>query len=123
MDPLYDNTAHAARGDGDAVDFGRESPLEIFSAVTVYAQFDSDRPGRRPVARTVPGYVGRWVFAYSSLSRLQAAQGNDEVEYSMLRGAELLALIADHAGVWFDRDFPGARLIQLPIPDPPTDTC
>jgi len=88
--------------------------MDVFSSLTVYVEFDTDRSSRRPVTRTIPGHPGRWICAYSSLERLHAAIRDDEVEYSQHSGSRLLAELNGDAGVWFDHAFPGGRQILLP---------
>ena len=105
-----------------AVDFRRGDPMDVFSRIEVYAEFDSPGMGRHPVARAVPGYPGRWVLAYSSLRRLRMACHDDEIEYSWLTGARLLEAMPTQTGVWFDRSFPGGRPILMPPPSLSVDT-
>jgi len=96
-------------------------PLDTFAQMTVYVQFDSDRPSRRPVQRVIPGHVGQWVCAYSSFDRLAKGNHGDEVEYSLLPGERLLENLPSGAGMWLDRGFPEGRQILLPSPDPAHD--
>jgi hypothetical protein len=99
------------------LDFSTGDPMDVFAAAEVYVQYDSDRAGRRPITQAVPGHAGRWILAYSSLSNLHdAAHGDDEIEYSHVIGAQVVADLAG-AGVWLDRGFPGGRQILLPAPD------
>lgn len=113
MDSIY----VADRGDDHPVDFSTADPMDVFAAIEVYVQFDSDRSGRRPVTQPVPGHPGRWILAYSSLGKLHAAaHGDDEVEYSQVPGSQILTELHG-AGVWFDRGFRGGRQILLPAPD------
>lgn len=116
---LYDGAAEFARG--EAVDFSRGHPVEMFCGLTVYVQFDADQVRRRPVVRDIPGQPGRWIIAYSSLERLVAAVADPDVEYSFMRGESLLAQLPDRTGVWFDRAYPGGRPILLPAPEIPGD--
>lgn len=119
MDSIYDNTARVDHEDPSAeVEFGSRDPLEVLSTLTVYVEFTAGRHHRRPMVTTVPGHAGQWVCAYSSLARLQTAQNSTEVEYSPMRGAYLLTIMPEHAGIWFDRLFPGGRPIMLPTSDP-----
>lgn len=106
----------------EAVDFQHGNPMDVFCAVVVYAEFDSPNLGRHVVAHAVPGYPGRWVLVYSSLRRLRRACGNDEVEYSCVKGVCLLDKLPEGAGVWFDRSFPGGRPILMPAPSLPVGT-
>lgn len=115
LDSIYDRDVRSPEAD---VDFGRGDPVEIFSGIAVYAEFDSDKRDRRPVTWSVPGYAGRWVLAYSSLEKLRSAHRNEDVEYSAVSGARLLVAIPEGAGVWFDRSCLGGRAILLPRPDP-----
>lgn len=118
IDSIYDNTSS---NQDAAVDFSHGDPMDVFSRLTVYVEFDTDRSGRRPVARTVPGHPGQWIFVYSSLERLHAALRDDEVEYSQRNGSRLLAELNGDVGVWFDHTFPGGRQILLPPLDISTD--
>jgi hypothetical protein len=97
-----------------ATDFSSDEALEVFARMRVYVEFDSDQRGRRPVEDFVAGHPGQWICAYSSLSRLIDAHRGEEVEYSVISGAMLLAQLPDSAGVWFDRSYPGARKLVLP---------
>lgn len=119
IDSIYDKASPA--NEGEAADFGHGDPIDVFSALSVYVEFDTDRSGRQPVTRTVPGHPGRWVCVYSSLERLRTATRDDEVEYSQLDGTRLLAALHGDAGVWFDHTFPGGRQILLPPVDISTD--
>lgn len=123
MDSIYEHPAGAADSpQHTTIEFGTRDPLEVLSAATVYVEYTTDRPGRHPVTYGVPGYTGQWICAYSSLARLRAAR-IDDVEYSQLRGVDLLAIRADHIGVWLDRGFPDGRPIVLPMPEPPADNA
>jgi hypothetical protein len=100
-----------------SVHFGTDDdPLDVFARLRVVVPFDSDRRRRRPVEETVAGHPGRWVHAYSSLARMNAALG-DDIEHSQMRGGHLLALISDRVGIWLDRSYPGGRMILLPLVD------
>lgn len=113
MDSIY----VAECGDDRPMDFSTGDPMDVFAAIEVYVQFDSDRAGRRPVTQPVPGHAGRWLLAYSSLGKLHAAMhGDDEIEYSQVLGSQVLDDLHG-AGVWFDRGFRGGRQILLPTPD------
>jgi len=112
IDSIYDRSSKVNRG--EATDFSRGDPIDVFSTLSLYVEFDTDRSGRQPVTRTVPGHPGKWVCAYSSLERLRASTRDDEVEYSQLSGADLLAALHGDTGVWFDHTFPDGRQILLP---------
>lgn len=99
---------------GSANAFSDGEPLDVFSRMPVFVEFDSDHRGRRPVERVVAGHPGRWIFVYSSLERLINAHHGDEVEYSRIAGGTVLELLPDTAGVWFDRSFAGGRKLVLP---------
>lgn len=116
LEPVYPPSA-------GTVEFGAGDLMEAFGQLTVYVAFDSDRSHRRPVVCAVPGYPGDWVCAYTSARRLSAAHGGDDVEYSWLRGADLLRLLPEHTGLWCDRGFPEGRAVLLPTPQWPADTA
>ena len=103
------------------LDFGSGDPLDRFARMRVYVPFDSDQRSRRPVEQAVPGYPGRWMCVYSTFDRMAQAHGGDEVEHSILTGAQVLASMPDQAGVWFDRSFPGGRRLMLPPVEVATD--
>lgn len=97
-------------------DFGEAGSRHVFASLTVYVEFLCFQPGRQMTRAVMPGYEGTWVAAYSSLRRLRLAVGNDEVEYSAMTGANVLAQKPASAGVWFDPWFRGGRPIALPAP-------
>ena len=97
--------------------FGTGDPREVFSGLTVYVEFDTQLPERQMAPTIVPGEIGRWVAAYSSLRRLHLARGDDAVEYSTMIGAQVLAQRPRVIGVWYDPCFPGGRPIAVPTPD------
>jgi hypothetical protein len=96
------------------MDVNTGDPMDQFSQMTVYVHFDSDSRSRRPVENAVAGHPGQWICAYSSLARLIDANHGEEVEYSSLRGEQVLAYLPEHAGVWLDRTYPNGRKIVLP---------
>lgn len=98
-------------------DFGSGDARAIFAELTVYVEFDTNLSERQMVSMRVAGDTGLWVPAYSSLRRLRLARGEDDVEYSAMFGARVLAEVPHVAGVWFDPCFPGGRPIVVPTPD------
>jgi hypothetical protein len=91
-------------------------PLDVFARLRVHVQFDGDGPRRRAVTRRVPGHEGTWLLAYSSYIRFVAANdGDDQVEYSEMRGDILIEnTLPELAGLWLDHGFPDGRKILLP---------
>jgi hypothetical protein len=112
IDSIYDRSSRVSRG--ETVDFSHGDPIDVFSRLTLYVEFDTDRSDRQPVTRTVPGHPGKWICVYSSLERLLANARDDEVEYSQLSGAHLLTALHGDTGIWFDHTFPEGRQILLP---------
>jgi len=92
--------------------------MDEFAQLMVYVEFQSTTTVRRPVLRELPGHAGSWLCVYSSYERLiEGHHGEDEIEYSALRGSSVLALLPERTGVWLDHGLPGGRKIVLPHVD------
>ena len=93
-----------------------------FAQLTVYVEFQTTATGRRPALCALPGHAGSLLCVYSSYERLIGCHhGEDEIEHSELRGATVLALLPERAGIWLDHGLPGGRMIVLPRLDPLVD--
>jgi hypothetical protein len=93
-----------------------------FALLMVYVEFRTTSTARRPALCALPGHPGSWLCAYSSYERLiKGHHGEDEIEYSALRGSTVLALLPERAGVWLDHGLLGGRKIILPQVDPLSD--
>lgn len=81
---------------------------------SVYVEFDGPNRGRRPVTRTLPGFTGRWVLAFSTYGRLHQAHRGEPVEHSLIHGTTLLAMLPDFTGVFLDHGQPDGAIVVLP---------
>jgi hypothetical protein len=110
---VYDEESAAQRQ--IPVRFDTDSdPLDVFAELRVYVPFDSGDRGRHPIQDSIPAHPGQWICVYSSMARLADAHDGEDVEYSVVKGSQLLAYLADGAGIWLDRCYPGGRKILLP---------
>lgn len=83
-----------------------------FAHSMVYVEYTAVGHGRCPVAERLRGMIGTWIFAYSSYAHLLAAHnGDDEFDYSEVRGATLIAALPDRAGIWLDYGFRGGHRV------------
>src|ERR1051326_3323091 len=71
-----------------------------FAQLMVYMTFQATTTVRRPALCALPGQPGLWLCVYSSYERLiKGHYGEDEIDYSELRGSAALALLPEHAGI------------------------
>lgn len=101
--------------------FDHGDPLDVFAEMTVYLQFNASASSYRPVETIVPGHPGRWLCAYSSFEYLNRANRGEEVEYSTIRGKQVLVYLSTGLGLWLDRGYPESRKILLPAIDATDD--